>query len=220
MKARKKIRLFSNISSVKKRKSILNQWLPNHPKMRMMYFCCAFFLIGIAGGAVLIAINSGELVEYVATLTKTGLTMRVTAGLLPTVINCLVPHLMILLLCWLLSNCTVGAPGIIVLILYKGIGVGLMGGYIYRAYGGMALLYNLVLIMPPALIAALGLLWMAVYAIKASVTLHALAAKGAANHFKENSGAVFHSMAIAAVLALASALLEAVLFKLMGGFFV
>jgi hypothetical protein len=190
---------------------------PNH---KMFYIACTLFIFGVAMGAVFVSLDNMSLLEYLSYLTKNGLETRVSGKVLAIFVNCLIPHLVLMLFCWMFANCTFGMPFILFLIIYKGTGAGLMGGYIYRYYGGAGVLYNLFITMPPALIAAVGFLWLAVYSSKASVTLYAVAIKGTARNIKDVSADVYHYLALAGVAACVSAMLEAVLFKVFGGLFI
>ena len=189
------------------------------PNQKLFYIACGLFIFGIALGAVLVSFNNMTLLEYVSYLAKTGLESRVSEKIFVIFINCLIPHLVLMLGCWMFANCTFGMPFVLFLILYKGAGVGTMGGYIYRHFGGAGILYNLFIMMPPAIIAAIGFLWLGVYSVKSSVTLYAVAVKGKTRSIKETSAEVYHRLAVAGMLSCVSAILEAVLFKVFGGFF-
>lgn len=189
------------------------------PNSKMFYIACGLFVVGIAVGAILVSIDDLILLEYLSYLTKTGLESRVTSTISATFINCLIPHLVMMVLCWMFANCTFGMPFILFLIVFKGASAGLMGGYIYRYSAGMGTLYNVFITMPPTLVAAVGFLWLSVYSIKSSVTLYAIAVKGSARKISQTSAEVYHSLAVAGILSCASALLESILFKVFGGFF-
>lgn len=189
------------------------------PNDKFFYFACCAFLIGIALGAILVSLDNYTLLQYLSYLTKTGLESRVTGNLFATFISCLIPHLIMLLLCYLFANCTFGMPFIVSLILFQGASAGLMGGYIYRYYGLAGMLYNFLITMPPTLIAAIGFLWLCVYAVKSSITLYGIAVKGLSRKIKETSAQVYHALANATALCCLAAFLEAGLFKVFGGFF-
>lgn len=189
------------------------------PNDKLFYFACCVFLVGIALGAILVSLNNHTLLQYLSYLTKNGLESRVTGNLIATFISCLIPHLVMLLLCCLFANCTFGMPFIVLLILFQGASAGLMGGYIYRYFGFSGMLYNFLITMPPAFIAAIGFLWLCVYAVKSSITLYGIAVKGLGNKIKDTSAQVYHALANAAALSCLAAFLEAALFKIFGGFF-
>jgi hypothetical protein len=187
---------------------------------KLFYAACFIFVAAIGAGAVLLSINDSTLLDYLSLLTRTGIEARVSDPFYITFINCLIPHLILLLLSVLFANCSFGLPFIISLILFKGISAGLTGGYIYRIAGGAyGVLYNLGILMPPTIIAAAAFIWLAIYCAKSSVILYGIAFKGIGHNMKRVSGDVYHALAVAAVLSCVSAVLETVLFRVFGSFF-
>jgi len=190
------------------------------PFYKVFFILCCLFIIGIALGAILVSLKDYTLIKYLSILTKSGLEARVTGKLFATFISCIIPHLILILLCYLFANCTFGTPLILALIIFKGASAGLTGGYIHLASGAKGILYNFIFTMIPTLLSAIGFLWLAVYSMKASITLHSVAIKGSGRKIKDINAQVYHMLATAAMLSGASAIVEAILFKLFGGFFI
>lgn len=186
---------------------------------KIFYVACGVFLFGVALGAVLVSLNNNTLLEYLSYLAQDGVEARTTGAIFSTFISCLIPHLALLLLCCLFANCTFGMPVIISLVIFKGASAGMMGGYIYRTTGAAGILFNLLILMPPVLMAAIGFLRLSVTGVKSSVTLHKMASKGGGSKIKETNAELYHTLATAAMLACGASILEAVLYKLLGGLF-
>jgi len=190
------------------------------PMARLFFVACFIFLTGIALGALVVSFDDVTLLKYLSNVINAGLESRVTGKLFVTFINCLIPHLIFMLLCLILANCTFGAPLIICLIIFKGIGAGLMGGFIYRYTGLRGILYNLFVTMPPTLISAIGFLWLCVWAVKHSITLYAVAVRGISRSTGDTSAELYHYLAVCGILSSLSAVAESLLFKYLGVFFI
>ena len=184
---------------------------------RLFTACAAFFIAGIAAGALVYSLSSGALRSYLDSLVSGAVETRAARSFFISALCSLASKAAALLLCLILSYCTVGAPLLPLLIASSGAGTGILGGYVFTRLGLFGALFNLLVVAPAAAIFAFGLINLAIRGIRSSVALYSIAYLGRSRRLAALNEEIYHALAIAAAAAFVSSLLEAALMKLFGG---
>ncbi|MEG2525447.1 MAG: hypothetical protein RSB03_07655 [Oscillospiraceae bacterium] len=183
---------------------------------RLFVLCASLYVVGVVAGAMLYSTGSELMSNYFGYIISNSVISRTSEKLIYTVIYTLIPQLAALLACCVFSYCTVGAPLILLLLVYNGAGPGLIGAFICQKLGLLGIVFNLLIIAPATAVSVFALISLALKGIRASLTLYAIAYKGKSKRLNELNDAIYHSLAIAAAVSFGASVVQGTLFRLFG----
>lgn len=129
-------------------------------KNAMFLLMCVFLIIGIVIGVICAGNGDKSLTEKLDFLFVTNFENRKTMGAFSLFSASFASGFIFLLVVFLLGISAWGFFALPAVPLFKGFGFGLSTGYMYGAYGFYGVLYNLLIILPGAFIAALVIIVM------------------------------------------------------------
>lgn len=117
-----------------------------------------FFLLGLMGGSLFIRNADFSILEQLDFLFFSNFQGRISSQLTSVFIASFASSFFFLFLCFLCGLSMWGAFLIPAIPFFRGFGLGLTAGYLYAAYGGHGVLYQLALILPGALLCIAAIL--------------------------------------------------------------
>ncbi|MEG1016531.1 MAG: hypothetical protein RSE36_01855 [Oscillospiraceae bacterium] len=186
--------------------------------LRQLLLLCALFVIGISVGALFVRNEDSSLFTFMKSLV-TANTERLTVGNFFTIlIGSVTPQLFLLLFICLFGHCTFGLPLILVLVLCRGIGCGLVCGYIYARLGIAALLFNTLFLLPSELMSAIALILLSSKAARLSLSMLLAVYKQGFKNIKLYSEKLFAALPVCIVLSLGAAFAQAASCRIFSSF--
>ncbi|NMP38161.1 MAG: hypothetical protein GX051_08630 [Clostridiales bacterium] len=119
----------------------------------------SLFIAGMVFGAAAAKTSGSELIQKL-TLTFINYTkLRITQGMFANFCNSFISVIVYLIAVFISGLCAVGLPFIGAVPLFRGLGLGLMCGYLYRAYELTGIGYCLLTIYPGAVLSVAALIY-------------------------------------------------------------
>lgn len=137
-------------------------------------FC---FLLGLLIGVLIFKFKSAEKGYYSSEFKN--LYSELSGGFLSILINSLLRQLPFAAAMFLSGTCMVGAVMVPTVVAIRGISLGLSMGYLYATYSLTGIVFNLLILIPSAVISALALILSARESLGFSLSLARLAMPGA-----------------------------------------
>lgn len=113
-------------------------------------------ITGAAIGAVLI--QRGYAVYYINGLFEDFISLRQSRGFISVFLNSLGSALLLLISVFISGISAVGVPVSFAALIYKGLGFGMICGYLYAVFGSSGLLFSAVIIIPYAFVSSVALI--------------------------------------------------------------
>ena len=123
-----------------------------------MLFSLIFFAVGLILGAIIIKNNNSFVIDTFMDMFKTYISVKKEQSIGLNFINSLTVNLAFILFSFILGLCAVGLPLISVLPLIKGIGIGMLSGFLYSNFALSGLGYCVLIIYPGLIPATFALM--------------------------------------------------------------
>lgn len=122
-----------------------------------LYFLTAFFIIGIIIGAVSIKSDSGGVTDSLRQVVESYTKLRAEQGIAANFCNSFAINALFSAAVIFLGFSLIGYPFIMLTPIVKGMGIGMVSGYMYSVYKFIGLAYSLLIIYPGAVISVFAL---------------------------------------------------------------
>lgn len=118
---------------------------------------CILLLTGVFLGAVCVKHADEAMLEKIKLLTGTYISSEVSRSILDNFLSYILADTVFIILSVFFGLCVIGEPILWILPLIRGLGLGLITGFVYKTYSVQGVLYSTVLIVIPAVISSLAM---------------------------------------------------------------
>ncbi len=118
---------------------------------------CILLLTGMFLGAVCVKHADEAMLEKIKLLTGTYISSEVSRSILDNFLSYILADTVFIILSVFFGLCVIGEPILWILPLIRGLGLGLITGFVYKTYNVQGVLYSTVLIVIPAVISSLAM---------------------------------------------------------------
>ncbi len=118
---------------------------------------CILLLTGMFLGAVCVKHADEAMLEKIKLLTGTYISSEVSRSILDNFLSYILADTVFIILSVFFGLCVIGEPILWILPLIRGLGLGLITGFVYKTYSVQGVLYSTVLIVIPAVISSLAM---------------------------------------------------------------
>ncbi len=118
---------------------------------------CILLLTGVFLGAVCVKHADEAMLEKIKLLTGTYISSEVSRSILDNFLSYILADTVFIILSVFFGLCVIGEPILWILPLIRGLGLGLITGFVYKTYNVQGVLYSTVLIVIPAVISSLAM---------------------------------------------------------------
>lgn len=118
---------------------------------------CTLLLTGMFLGAVCVKHADETMLESIKSLTGTHISSGVNRSILDNFLSYITADTVFIILSVFFGLCVIGEPILWILPLIRGLGLGLITGFVYKTYSVQGVLYSTVLIVIPAVISSLAM---------------------------------------------------------------
>lgn len=118
---------------------------------------CTLLLTGMFLGAVCVKHADETMLESIKSLTGTHISSGVSRSILDNFLSYISADTVFIILSVFFGLCVIGEPILWILPLIRGLGLGLITGFVYKTYSVQGVLYSTVLIVIPAVISSLAM---------------------------------------------------------------
>ena len=177
------------------------------------------FTVGMVLGAVIIKNNNNAVISAFTDIFKTYITARKSQSIMANFLNSLSVNSIFLLSAFVLGLCAVGIPLISVLPVIKGLGMGMLSGYMYSKFALSGLGYCVLIIYPGLIMSAFALLLSCSTAVSTSYEM--LLSLSSNKTIKGEGSLKFYctKFVLIAAITILSSVLDAVVLRLFSGMF-
>lgn len=204
---------------IKRRKTYIQGFYDNPTKTshRTEWILFLVFLAGLVFGAWLVRRNSA-LLQKIFTLFENYTTVQSTQSVLAHFSNAVFKQIILLLIAYMLAVCAVGVPLLYALPLCYGVGIGVISAYLYMQYALKGIGYCALLLYPGYIVSVVSVICACSCGIKMSESIlkHLMQVEEQEVLSYKKLNLQYTILAFIAVL---SALLDTVLFRLFFGYF-
>ena len=185
---------------------------------RLTILAGAVFLLFMLLGALCIVFSDTPLTQYLAYLSKTQVAQRLGYGMAAAMLSAALPQLIVLVLCCIFANSALGLPFLAAILMVRGFLSGAMNASLVAAAGWKGLPAALAAGAQPSALSALGVILLVSDGMRTSAAIHAVVLKGRSRNLRTACDALYHALAVSLLLTVASAVIEGLLYKLLGSF--
>ncbi len=118
---------------------------------------CTLLLTGMFLGAVCVKHADEAMLEKIKSLTGTYISSGVSRSILDNFLSYISADTVFIILSVFFGLCVIGEPILWTLPMIRGLGLGLITGFVYKTYSVQGVLYSTVLIVVPAVISSLAM---------------------------------------------------------------
>lgn len=136
---------------VKRSRSKKGRFIKNNQKTVILFF---IFIIGVFSGAFSVKNADAQLLVKIKELTESYIALRSSGSILDNFISAAVTDLIFVSISLIFGLCLLGAPVLWALPAFRGLGLGVLLGYIYSNYSVNGLAYAIVSICIPSALSA------------------------------------------------------------------
>lgn len=179
----------------------------------------ALFAAGIVVGARIINSENSEITDYLVDVFKSYTLQRSRQKLISSFCHSLLSVAVYTLGAYLLGLCVIGAPAILAVPFVKGLGLGIVMGYLYSAYAWKGVGYAVLIVFPGALISAFSLILCCSESFIMSLGLFSLIKGNKAPMISDFFKAYNIRYFVFLIISVFSALVDSVLAKAFGSLF-
>ncbi len=183
-----------------------------------IYFLSAFFIIGIIIGASAIKGNS-DIISKIAELIESYTSVKSGQGIAENFCNSLAVSGAFIAINTFLGFSLIGYPFIILLPLFRGLGLGAVSGYFYSVYRLIGLGYSVLIIYPAAIVSTVAVILACNDSCEYSKNAFAKSINGKGQFEKEETKIYLIRQAIFFGVCAASALIDALTTSAFSRFF-
>ncbi len=126
---------------------------------KRIIFLTAVFTAGVVAGSVIISKDNTEIVNYIVDIFKSYTLQRGQQKLISGFLHSAVGECVYILISYFLGLSVMGLPAICALPFVKGLGTGVVLGYLYSSFKWKGVGYSLLIIFPGMLTASLALIF-------------------------------------------------------------
>lgn len=119
----------------------------------------ALFVFGLVIGSAILKSNDSTIATQLASIIESYILKRTSQGYLILFLNSLIPMLIYLYIAFAAGLCAVGIPIVIIEPIIKGLGVGIIAGYLYSTFELQGVGYCLLIIFPAAILSTATLIF-------------------------------------------------------------
>ena len=123
-----------------------------------IYIMAIIFAVGIISGAILLSAETA-VHERISDIIEAFSTFRADNGVLKNFINSLSVSILFIIINMFLGFSLIGYPFLLIIPFFRGLGIGVICGYIYSVHRLTGLLYSLMIIYPAEIISVLALMY-------------------------------------------------------------
>lgn len=222
----------SIVLSVPQPKFVCSQTSYSPFKSNITYFLkryglVTFFIIALFSGMIMGAVCAGtadeSLLDKLDILFSNNISVRGEQTLAKTFINSFGTSFMFLALFFCLSLSPLGVAAIPLIMFFRGFGYGISSGFLCITYGFKGLIYYIFVMLLGAFISSLSLVYAAQYCFDFSksmiISIFGRDTASATGNLKSKLGALLLNCSYMIILIIFAALLDTVLYYLIGGLF-
>jgi len=118
---------------------------------------CTLLLTGMFLGAVCVKHADEAMLEKIKLLTGTYISTGVSRSILDSFFSYISADTVFIILSVFFGLCVIGEPVLWVLPMVRGLGLGIITGFVYKTYSVQGVLYSTVLILLPAVVSSLAM---------------------------------------------------------------
>jgi len=163
-------------TSIKAKNNIKTAFISSKDKI-VLAFCCLLLTIGIFLGTFVTINISGNYLKYITVITDNYFTQQVTQNFLLNFLSGFISNFIYIFLLFLCGFCAISQPFILMLVMFKGLSIGITISSIYVLYGKSALTFVFVLIIPNIIINSMLFIYCCIQSIKLSSYFYVSAVK-------------------------------------------
>lgn len=184
-----------------------------------LYFLTAFFIIGIIIGAVSIKSDSGGVTDSLRQVVESYTKLRAEQGIAANFCNSFAINALFSAAVIFLGFSLIGYPFIMLTPIVKGMGIGMVSGYMYSVYKFIGLGYSLLIIYPGAVISVFAFILACSHSCEYSRNAYAKAIQGRGQFEKDETKLFAVRQLIMLGVAAAGSLVDALFAAMFSGFF-
>ncbi len=109
---------------------------------RLTYLVAGAYLLLMLIGTLFVSFSESQLTAYVSYLCETRITDRLENSVALTMLSCVFPQLILILLCSIFANSTAGVPFLLSILLFKGFYSGMLNASVVSLVGIRGLLLS------------------------------------------------------------------------------
>lgn len=199
------------------RKKILNMIAANW----QMFLFLFLFILGMAWGCTAVKNSSGTLNGILNTIFAGFTTSRMEHSFFATLLNSLLPSLVMVLVVFLSGLSPAGLPLIGAVPIFRGFGLGIVSGFFYQAQGLKGITYCMLMLYPHSILSVTALVLCSLEAWRMSFNFISLFRAGSGQiNFSSEIKIYSARFAVFLGIILFSCVMDAFLNKAFSGFFV
>ena len=193
----------------------------NFRDQRCFVLLTCLFIIGFLTGVLTVRTYNGAFPKYISNLFNNYFESRSRQSFFTTCLNSFSSDILLFLGAFASGLCIIGVPAVLFVLVFKGLGLGLVTGYLFSCFGFQGMAYSALLIIPVNLISCIALIFVSVGAFRFSSKLFALVRKNGTrmSDFQSEFKLYCLSFGVLIIILLLSAILDAALSKAFIGFF-
>lgn len=186
---------------------------------KRILFLMAMFAAGLVAGAEIIKNENTELTDYIISVFKSFMLQRSKQSLGSILFHSALSVGIYIATAYLLGLCVAGVPIIGVIPFIKGLGPGVIMGYLYSAYKWKGMGYSLLIIFPGTLLSAFALILACGESLIMSIGLFSLIQGGKPTVLRSYFKTYNVRYLVFFLISMTSALFECILIKTFGSLF-
>lgn len=184
-----------------------------------LYFLAGFFIAGMIMGAVSIRNDSSNITDSLRQLVETYTSLRAEQGIGVNFCNSFAINSLFLAAAVFFGFSLIGYPFLMLMPMIKGMGLGMVSGYLYSAYKFLGLGYSLLIIYPGALISIFAFIVACGNSCEYSKNAFAKAIRGRGQFEKDETKLFAFRQLIMLGICAAGSLIDALFSAMFSGFF-
>jgi len=193
----------------------------NFRNQRCFVLLTSLFIIGFLTGVLTVRTYKGAFPDYISNLFNNYFELRSQQPFFTTCFNSFSSDIFLFLGTFISGLCIIGLPAVLFVLVFKGLGLGLVTGYLFSCFGYKGMAYSALLIIPVNLISCIALIFLSVGAFRFSSKLFALVKKNGTRMLDFQGEFKLYCLRFGVLLLILflSALVDATLSKAFIGFF-
>lgn len=184
-----------------------------------LYFLTAFFIIGLIIGAFSVKTDSEGISGSLKQLVESYTELRGEQGIAANFCNSLAVNGFFVALAFFFGFSLIGYPFLMLLPMIKGMGIGIVSGYLYSTYKFLGLGYSLLIIYPGALISVFAFILACGNSCEYSKNAYAKAIQGRGQFEKDETKIFAFRQLITFALCAVGSVADALFSAMFSGFF-
>ena len=193
---------------------ILKRYFENY----RIFLLIVMFAVGLISGASLIS-SEFEITSKLSLLIDSFNKIRAEQGIVANFCNSLTVNMIFISINLFLAFSLIGNPIILCLPYFKGIGIGVISGYLYNAYKLLGIFYSILMIYPGAIVSTFAFILACNDSCEYSKNAYLKSMKSRGQYEKDETRVYLTRQLVFSGICVASAVLDSVFYGLFSRFF-